>query len=219
MQHIDRRSFVAAMTLLPFVSAPALAASNSSKREFMRVAVEELHLRRDMEPRISVQPGGKYASTFERVCVPAPFADFDVYYTDHPLHWVADPGQTPPFVRVPQGFCTDLTSVPQLFWSLLPKTGRYAYAAIVHDYLYWTQSTTRATADNILYSAMAAIDVRSYTRWTIYSAVRLGGGSSWAANTKAKAAGEKRFLKVFPPKDRLVSWDEWRKDPSHFEDI
>lgn len=36
---------------------------------------------------------------------------------------------------VPLGFITDLASVPRVLWALLPPHGRYAKAAILHDYL------------------------------------------------------------------------------------
>src|SRR5262249_45734559 len=116
------------------------------------------------------------------------------------------------------GFCTDLTSVPQLFWSLLPRTGRYAYAAIVHDYLYWVQGTTRKQADDILFAAMEDTQVPSFTRSVIYSGVRAGGSFAWDTNRKAKASGAKRVLRSFPSRYQLVSWKEWSSDPTHFAD-
>jgi hypothetical protein len=38
-------------------------------------------------------------------------------------------------ITVPAGFVTDFASVPKLFWNLLPPTGRYGKAAVVHDVL------------------------------------------------------------------------------------
>jgi hypothetical protein len=152
------------------------------------------------------------------ICVPYPFADFDFWYTKGLLWWKANPGQTLPDVMVPEGFCTDLTSVPRLFWSFFPKTGRYAYAAIAHDYLYWTQTTTREQADSILKTAMEDSRVGTATVYTIYSMVRAGGYFSWNANTKARGAGEKRLLKILPPENQLTSWADWKKDPANFSD-
>ncbi|MGT3245452.1 DUF1353 domain-containing protein, partial [Yersinia enterocolitica] len=39
-------------------------------------------------------------------------------------------------IKVPTGYVTDLASVPRVFWALFPPHGRYAKAAIIHDYLY-----------------------------------------------------------------------------------
>ncbi len=38
-------------------------------------------------------------------------------------------------ITVPEGFTTDLASVPRLFWSLLPPTGVYERSAVLHDWL------------------------------------------------------------------------------------
>jgi hypothetical protein len=99
----------------------------------------------------------------------------------------------------------------------MPPTGRYAYAAIIHDYLYWFQPVSRKTADEILLAAMEDSKVSSTTKSTIYQAVRLGGQSAWDANLAARGQGEKRLLKEFPD-DRLIGWDEWRRRPGVFAD-
>src|ERR1700709_1690961 len=60
-------------------------------------------------------------------------------------------GQSDTVIRVPRGFVTDFASIPQGFWSLnLSPNGRYSKAAIVHDFLYWTQACSRDQADNLL---------------------------------------------------------------------
>lgn len=41
-----------------------------------------------------------------------------------------------PIIRVPAGFVTDFASIPRAFWVVLPPTGKYGKAAVVHDYLY-----------------------------------------------------------------------------------
>lgn len=155
------------------------------------------------------------------VCVPVPFGDFDYYYTDGSIYWEPN-GQNLPNVTVPTGFCTDLASIPQFFWTFgLPPTGRYAYAAIVHDFLYWDQTiATREQANEILYIAMLDSGVSTVTRAAInfaVSKVPLFSQSAWDRNAAAKKAGEKRILAVFPPRDRITSWRDWSSDPSHFK--
>lgn len=39
-------------------------------------------------------------------------------------------------IEVPAGLITDLATIPRIFWILLPPDGKYAKAAIIHDYLY-----------------------------------------------------------------------------------
>ncbi len=156
------------------------------------------------------------------VCIPVPFADFDWYYTDGPITWLPNKGQNLPEVTVPRGFCCDLTSIPQFFWSFgLPKTGRYAYAAIVHDYLYWDQRTSREVADEILYTGMIDAGVGTITREAIsfgVAQIPYFAQNAWDKNTKARKDGSKRFLKVLPPRNKIISWAEWSKDRSHFSD-
>src|SRR5262245_38142541 len=71
-----------------------------------------------------------------------------MWFLTAPIGWRPNPGQerlSDPFT-VPAGFVTDLASIPRIFWSALPRDGEYAYAAILHDYLYWTQVRDRATS-------------------------------------------------------------------------
>jgi hypothetical protein len=80
-------------------------------------------------------------------------------------------------ITVPEGFVTDLASIPRILWDFLPPDGSYAPAAIVHDYLYTVTPYDRATCDKILLEAMAALGVPIYERDIIYGGVRLGGQS------------------------------------------
>lgn len=183
---------------------------SSEKAAFMKKAIEEIELtNRSIRQEQELRP--------EELPVVMPFGDWDYYYLLDPLKWMPNQGQPFHAVTVPAGFVTDLASIPRAFWSVLPKTGRYAYAAIVHDYLYWVQDVTRSEADEILKTVMMDSDVHALTIQTIYHAVRLFGQSAWHENRKLKETGEKRFLKEFPP-NALVSWAEWRKDPAHFTD-
>jgi hypothetical protein len=146
-----------------------------------------------------------------------PFGDWDYFYITRDLHWYTLSGQDTPDVVVPMGFVSDLASVPSVFWSYLPRTGRYAYAAIVHDYLYWTQMKTKHEADKVLEAAMKDSGVPGTTVTAIMAGVGLGGQSAWDANATLRSRGEKRILKVFPD-NRLLSWQDWRKRPGVFAD-
>jgi hypothetical protein len=195
-----------------FVSTPAHA-EESTKAKFLEAATRNIK-----DEAAKAPPRDEASKELITVCIPVPFADFDFYYTKGKLVWSPNPGQSGKRVIVPEGFCTDLASVPQLFWSLLPKTGRYAYAAIAHDFLYWTQTGKREEADDVLFTAMEDASVNSLTKWTIYWMVREFGQSAWDENTRAKQAGEKRFLKIYPPEGRLTSWGDWKRDAAHFSE-
>lgn len=99
----------------------------------------------------------------------------DFHYND-PIHgWII----------VPKGTRTDLASIPRLLWALLPPFGKYAFGAVVHDFVYgqrmygvdvrgWRRS------DRILWRAMklAPHRVSAAVRVTIYLGLLCGG---WVA--------------------------------------
>jgi hypothetical protein len=139
-----------------------------------------------------------------------------MYFLTAPISWTPNPGQEAyEAVTVPTGFVTDFASIPRIFWSALRPDGEYAYAAVVHDYLYWTQTRTREEADHIFKMAMEDFEVGAVTVGTIYSAVRLGGKSAWNGNAEKKAQGEKRVLTRLP-QDPRMTWDDWKQRPGVF---
>lgn len=83
-------------------------------------------------------------------------------------------------ITVPAGFVTDFASVPRALWWLFPPHGKYAKAAIVHDYLYVQAYKTKAFADGVFFEAMGVLGVPSLTRHLMYWAVRLFGRGSYA---------------------------------------
>lgn len=98
-------------------------------------------------------------------------------------------------IVVPPGFVTDLASIPRPFWTLLPPDGPWVKAAVIHDFLYYTDGTgvwkkhpkmitraapyTRAEADWILRDAMRDRGVDVFRRNLIWLAVRIGGRFGW----------------------------------------
>ena len=128
-----------------------------------------------------------------------------------PISWTPEPTQHQlPAVTVPKGFVTDFASVPRVFWSLLPPDGIYTYAAVIHDYMYWQQSTSRETADEVFKVAMLELRVQQSTVDAIYSAVRTFGSIAWNNNVKARAKGEQRILAKLPA-DPTITWEEWSR--------
>ena len=84
-------------------------------------------------------------------------------------------------VKVPAGFITDGASIPRFAWSLIgsPWSGRYARAAIIHDYLYFTKTVSRKEADRIFLQAMQILKVNWFKRRAMWLAVRLFAGAGW----------------------------------------
>jgi hypothetical protein len=116
-------------------------------------------------------------------------------------------------VRVEAGFTTDFASVPKIFWNLLPPTGWYGKAAVIHDKLYHDGRIgalviNQKYADDVLNEAMCVLaaawvlehgrskpdapqiphgELRSLTeREIIYRGVRLGGWAAWRAHRKVR---------------------------------
>lgn len=88
-------------------------------------------------------------------------------------------------IDVPAGFVTDFASIPRALWVVLPPTGGYGKAAVVHDAIYRTPSLpfTRGQADGIFRDAMADLGVGWFTRQTMWLGVRAGGGHSYRTRT------------------------------------
>jgi hypothetical protein len=135
-----------------------------------------------------------------------------VYILLKPISWKPNIDQTDKFesVEVPKGFVTDFASIPRPFWTLLRPDGEYTFAAIVHDYLYWTQSRPREVADEIFLHAMEDFRVSVTLAAIIHAAVRVGGSRHWEKAAGLKAKGEKRILKRFPD-DPRVRWEDWKR--------
>jgi hypothetical protein len=83
-------------------------------------------------------------------------------------------------IHVPAGFVTDFASVPKALWNILPPTGKYGKAALIHDYCYRTPGiASKANADSIFLEAMTALGVGWWTRNTMYRGVRYFGGHNY----------------------------------------
>jgi len=97
-------------------------------------------------------------------------------------------------VKVRTGFMTDFASIPRLLWIFLPRWGKYGNAAVVHDWLYWTQKRPRKDADGIMLEGMAVLKVPAWQKYSIYIAVRAFGWLAWKRNQWDIEAGFKRVL-------------------------
>src|SRR3990167_2021712 len=82
-------------------------------------------------------------------------------------------------ITVPKSFLTDFASVPWPASMLIPKSGLYNQAAVLHDFLYATQTRSQKEADKIFLEAMKILGVNPIKRWLMYRAVRLWGFIPW----------------------------------------
>lgn len=82
-------------------------------------------------------------------------------------------------IKVPAGTVTDLASVPRLLWVIFPPHGKWAKAAIIHDYMYANAIGTKKLADKIFLEAMEVLGVPKVKRTLMYWAVRLFGRGAY----------------------------------------
>lgn len=118
-------------------------------------------------------------------------------------------------ITVPKYFVTDLASIPRIFWALMPRDDVYAYPAIVHDYLYWTQTCSKREADQIFEFCMVDLEVPKLQVKLIKAAVQALGDGAWEENRNLKSKGEKRILRSLPSSAR-AKWRDWKKIDGNF---
>jgi hypothetical protein len=88
-------------------------------------------------------------------------------------------------ITVPEGFKTDFASVPRPFRSVIPKSGKYNQAAVVHDFIYihQTERFTKKEADLIFLDGMKVLGVKKFKRCIMYIAVKYFGKGNWNHGT------------------------------------
>ncbi len=102
---------------------------------------------------------------------------------------------TDELIQIPSGFITDFASIPRLLWNLLPPTGDYGKAAVVHDWLYrhggrivhatapngeiTYRIYSRSACDGIFLQAMEDLGVGWFKRKIMWLAVRNWGWISF----------------------------------------
>lgn len=88
---------------------------------------------------------------------------------------------------VPEGFETDLASIPAILSPLFPKTGLNLPAAILHDYFYASACVSRSYADKAFLITMKDFEVPWWRAYLMYAAVRAFG---WAFYNKNPAGND-----------------------------
>jgi hypothetical protein len=93
---------------------------------------------------------------------------------------------SPAYVRgilIPEGFVTDGASVPRgLRWLFSRVGAAHQVAALLHDYLYAGQFTTRREADRLYYRVCKDVGVGGVAAGLMFVALYLFGGVAWFNN-------------------------------------
>jgi hypothetical protein len=209
MNFATRRSFISASILTlaslsrSFSKTPKPGREVDTNTNDLRNQWMDAWMSRSTEQLVKGVSGGLYLSRFAE----------PVYFLVRPIRWFPSQGQPRdlPNITVPVGFVTDLASIPRIFWTMLRPDGEYAYAAIIHDYLYWTQVCSRDVADQVFYYAMIDFKIPLSLASMIFQAVREFGLWAWKSNIALKKNGERRLLRRMPS-DPTVRWEEWKKE-------
>lgn len=82
-------------------------------------------------------------------------------------------------ITIPEGFETDLSSVPRLFWSIAPPFGKFLLAALIHDYLYVTRTGTQEEADKEMLIWSNVLNEGHLDNYVRFLGVRAFGKSWW----------------------------------------
>lgn len=82
-------------------------------------------------------------------------------------------------ITVPEGFITDLASIPRLPFIYLILNGVADMPGVLHDYLYSCGKYDRAECDKIFLDAMLSIGISKWKAYAIYTGVRLFGASHY----------------------------------------
>ena len=134
-------------------------------------------------------------SQFTTALVVSPLADGKSWVILEDFRYYVGNEDSADLINVLEGFVTDFTSVPRLFWIFIPRWGKYGNAAVIHDWLYWEQEKKdRKQADDILLEGMNVLNVSAWQKTAIYYAVRWFGWLAWFRNAAEKDNGFNRVI-------------------------
>ena len=82
-------------------------------------------------------------------------------------------------IEVPEGFQTDLASIPRIARSIIPQIGDQNGPSVIHDWCYRFRWKARPISDALFLATMKVKAVNWLRRNIIYAAVRAGGWVTW----------------------------------------
>lgn len=142
-------------------------------------------------------------SQFTEVLVVSPLADGKTWIVQREFGYDRGVEGSGDRIEVKIGFMTDFASVPRPLWWFLSPWGKYGNAAVIHDWLYWSQGGfVRAEADGVFLEAMTVLGVPARQKYPMYWGVRLFGWLAWSRNQWDREAG---FDRVISPKKVVKS--------------
>lgn len=96
----------------------------------------------------------------------------------------------PGVLEVPEGFDTDLASVPRFLRDrkAFDVNGLSRRPAVLHDWLYATGLGGKAFADRTFHRALLAEGVPKLDAWAFYQAVNWFGGAAYREHERRRAA-------------------------------
>lgn len=96
------------------------------------------------------------------------------WQTARPLHYEIGLKGSGLLITVPQGYTTDLGTIPRILWMVLPPQDPTCAAAyVLHDYLCTWPEFNRLTADSLFLEALQVLEVPCWKRTVLYYGVRL----------------------------------------------
>ena len=112
---------------------------------------------------------------------------------DTPLVYIIPENFSYPALRAlsviaPEGFVSDLASIPKVAQVIFSKLGKHRRAAVIHDHLYYTGHYTKQISDLIFLYAMKDDSVNIIKRRLMYHAVKYGGYFAWKNHRKRDEA-------------------------------
>lgn len=86
---------------------------------------------------------------------------------------------------IPEGFTTDLASIPRFFWSIYsPHYVGFILPAIIHDFLYRSPVVhSRQYADRVFFAALLNNGISYWTAFKFYIVVRVFGMFSYKGDS------------------------------------
>ncbi|TSA28619.1 DUF1353 domain-containing protein [bacterium] len=111
--------------------------------------------------------------------------DYKLYRTIIAFEYHVGSEDSNEIIGVPKGFITDGASIPSFAWSIIGgPLGKYAPAAIVHDFCYKYKLYVRLKCDRIFLEAMKVLGVGWWKRGTMYNFVRWFAWINWKKRRK-----------------------------------
>ena len=133
-------------------------------------------------------------------------AQHNMVYSDTPNYWdyrvrvlteaVTFKLSNKQIITLEKGFEWDEASIPWIFSWAFPKSGKYAYSALVHDALYYAKFSNRKFADNEFKYWMKATDISKRQINIRYAIVRLFGWTYWNAKLSGRAINNQQLISI-----------------------